>query len=205
MLLGGSTTNQFRSQAWNKSVLLIYHPDSKNDRIWYMSISFKIPYNHFLSIGRQEICDLFPKSQRQVVEDTRHRSSIDPWGLRRGMFCQLGRAKGGGSSHSCAKWKKLLPSVSVLSAPIKCHMRANILTIFRWWWQITKLWFCCKPWTQMLFIDAWHWQLDKYICHQRGSIQWKSLQQRGLRRHIDLLCRFTNTAMFQCLGSQWLF
>lgn len=97
MLLGVSTTNQFRNQAWNKTSQNCFTDSPpgfqqkmiESDRICqYHSIS---SFSHYRKTG-----DLgFFVTQRQVVEDTRHRSGIDPWRLRRGMFCQLSRAKGG--------------------------------------------------------------------------------------------------------------
>ena len=153
MLLGVSTTNQFRNQAWNKTSQNCFTDSPpwfqqkmiESDRICqYHSIS---SFSHYRKTG-----DLWVVSQRQVVEDTRHRSSIDPWRLRGGMFCQLSRAKGG--VPVTAKWR--IPAISCVICSSQVSHESFMIVM--WWWQITKiskLWFCCKLWTQ----NAIHWSL----------------------------------------------
>ena len=137
----------------------------------------------------------------------RHPTQIQHWSLaaspRHVLPAQQSERWGSsGSSHS---WMED-------SCHPVCYLLKSSLT-----WELIFLWLLCGDdklqsydfvvscELKMLFIEAWHFQLGEHICHQRGSIQWKPLQQRGLRRHIDLHSRFTDIAMFQCLGSQWLF
>lgn len=122
--------------------------------------------------------DLWFVTQRQVVEDTRHRSGIDSWWLRRGMFCQLSRAKGGVpvfQSQLNVQNGGFLPSASVLSA-VKSHMRANVEICGDDKLQRLQSYdFVVSCELKMLFIEVWHFQLGEHICHHRGSIQWKRI------------------------------